>query len=127
MMMTDGDSMSDIKRTKSILFRLTESELAALDKNVTKSGLRSREAYLRKMALGGQIIRLDLSEIHETLRLLGTATNNINQLTKRAHETRSIYETDIIALRGQIQDVILQVREILKVYQKAKSLFDNYV
>ena len=117
--------MSDVKRTKSILFRLSESELAELDKNVKKSGFRSREAYLRKMALGGQIIRLDLSEIHETLRLLGTATNNINQLTKHANETRSIYETDIIALRGQIQDVILQVREILKVYQKAKSLFNG--
>ena len=117
--------MSDVKRTKSILFRLTENELAALDENVKKSGFRSREAYLRKMALGGQIIRLDLSEIHETLRLLGTATNNINQLAKRANETRSIYETDIIALRGQVQAAVIQVREVLRVYQKVKSLFNG--
>lgn len=119
--------MNGLKRPIAVKMRLDENELAALDENVKKSGLRSREAYLRKMALGGQIIRLDLSEIHETLRLLGTATNNINQLAKRANETRSIYETDIIALRKQIQDAILQVREILKVYQKAKSLFDNSV
>ncbi|MCL2456971.1 MAG: plasmid mobilization relaxosome protein MobC [Defluviitaleaceae bacterium] len=79
------------------------------------------------MALGGQIIRLDLSEIHETLRLLGTATNNINQLAKRANETRSIYETDIIALRKQVQAVTVQTREILRVYQKVKSLFGGSV
>jgi Mg2+ and Co2+ transporter CorA len=123
-----GDGkMSGLKRPIDVKIRLDENELAFIDENVTKSGLRSREAYLRKMALGGQIIRLDLSEIHETLRLLGTATNKINQLAKRANETRSIYETDIIALRKQIQDAILQVRGILKVYQKVKSLFDDYV
>ena len=123
--MTDGDKMSEIKREKSILFRLTDDEFNDLCVNVKKSGLRSREAYLRKMALGGQIIRLDLSEIHETLRLLGTATNNINQLAKRANETRSIYETDIIALRKQVQASTVHVREILRVYQKVKSLFSS--
>jgi hypothetical protein len=125
MMMMDGDCMSEIKRTKSILFRLTESEFNDLCVNVKKSGLRSRETYLRKMALGGLIVRLDLSEIHETLRLLGTATNNINQLAKRANETRSIYETDIIALRKQVQAVTVQTREVLRVYQKVKSLFSG--
>jgi len=48
----------------------------------------------------------------------------MNQLAKRANETRSIYETDIIALRGQVQAVVIQAREVLRVYQKVKSLFD---
>lgn len=119
--------MGELKRAKSILFRLSDSEFIDLCANIKKSGFRSREAYLRRMALGGQIIRLDLTEIHETLRLLGNTTANINQLAKRANETRSIYETDIIALRKQVQAVTGQVRDILKVYQKAKSLFSSFV
>ena len=119
--------MSGLKRPIAVKVRFNEAEFADLEINVKQSGMRSREAYLRKMALGGHIIRLDLTEIHETLRLLGTATNNINQLSRRANETRSIYETDIIALRKQVQAVTLHVREILKVYQKAKSLFSGSV
>ena len=115
--------MSNLKRKIPLMFRLNAAELAEIDANVKKSGLKSREAYLRKMALGGQIVRLDLSEIHETLRLLASATNNINQLAKRANETRSVYETDIIALRHEVLEATGEVREILKVYQKAKALF----
>jgi len=48
--------MSGLKRTKSVKIRLTEDEFANLGENVTKSGFPNREAYLRKMALGGQII-----------------------------------------------------------------------
>ena len=119
--------MSGLKRTKSVKIRLTEDEFENLGENVKKSGFPNREAYLRKMALGGQIIRLDLSEIHETIRLLGTIANNVNQLAKRANETRSIYETDIIILRKEVQAVMTQTREILKVYQKAKSLFNGSI
>ena len=72
--------MSGLKRSIAVKIRLDDKEIAALNENVKKSGFRSREAYLRKMALGGSIIRLDLSEIHETLRLLGNATANIKEL-----------------------------------------------
>jgi hypothetical protein len=119
--------MSGLKRPITVLLRLNDNELADLNKIVEQSGFRSRESYLRQMALHGQIIRLDVSEIQETLRLLGTIARNVNQLTKRAHESRSIYETDIIALREQIQAAIMQAREVLKVYQKAKTLFGGTV
>ena len=117
--------MSELKRSNRVYFRLSDDELEILQQNIEKSGQKSREEYLRKMALGGAIVRLDLSEIQQALYLLGTATNNINQLAKRANETRSIYETDIIALRKQVQALTVQTREILRVYKQAKSLFTN--
>jgi len=51
------------------------------------AGIRNREAYLRKMVLDGYILRLDLSEVREMTRLLSNATNNLNQIAKRANET----------------------------------------
>lgn len=52
-------------------------------------------AYLRKMAIDGYVVRLDLSDITELVSLLRRSSNNLNQYTKRAHETGSIYSTNI--------------------------------
>jgi len=123
--MREGDFIGELKRSKKITFRLTDSEFETLQQNVLTAGQKSKEVYIRKMVLGGTIVRLDLSEIQETLRLLANATGNINQLAKRANETRSIYETDIIALRKQVQALTLHVREIYKVYKQVKSLFGD--
>ena len=49
----------------------------------------------RKIAIDGYIVQLDLSDVKDLVRLLSNATNNLNQIAKRANETRSIYEADI--------------------------------
>lgn len=52
-------------------------------------------AYLRKMAIDGYVVKLDLPELRELVSLLRYSSNNLNQLTRRAHETGRIYETDL--------------------------------
>lgn len=52
-------------------------------------------AYLLKMAIDGYVIKLDLSDVRELISLLRNATNNLNQIARRANETRSIYEADV--------------------------------
>ena len=76
--------------------------------------ISNKEAYLRKMALDGYIIRLDLKEVKEMVRLLSNATNNINQVAKRANETRSIYESDIKELQAQLDGLWGQTDTILR-------------
>jgi hypothetical protein len=57
-----GDFIGAVKRSKKVTFRLADSEFEALEQNVTTSGQKSKEVYIRKMVLGGTIVRLDLSE-----------------------------------------------------------------
>ena len=58
-------------------------------------GTKNREAYLRKMALDGYVVRLELPELKELVSLMRRSSNNLNQLTRRAHETGLIYEADL--------------------------------
>ena len=93
---------------------MSESERDLIAQKMAAAGIRNREAYLRKMTLDGYIIRLDLSAVKEMTRLLANATNNMNQLTKRANETRSIHESDIKDLKANYDSLWEQADAILR-------------
>ena len=61
-------------------------------------GIKNRSSYLRKMALDGYIINIDTKPIAELVRLLHISSLNINQVAKRANETGSVYEKDVLDL-----------------------------
>ena len=81
---------------------------------MTAAGIRNRESYLRKMSLGGYVLKLDLSAVKEMTRLLANTTNNMNQIAKRANETRSIYESDIKDLKANYDSLWEQTDAILR-------------
>ena len=63
-------------------------------------GTQNMAAYLRKMALDGYVVRLELPELREMVSLLRRSSNNLNQLTRRVHETGRIYDADLEDLRA---------------------------
>ena len=65
------------------------------------------------MAIDGYVVRLDLSEIRSLMSLLRRSSNNLNQLTKRAHETGNIYEADIEDMRQEYEKLWAAAGEIL--------------
>jgi hypothetical protein len=112
------------KRNVRVVMRLTEEEQDILLQRMDDAGTQNREAYLRKMALAGYILRLDMSEVRETLRLLANATSNINQIAHRANETRSIYASDVVQLRAEVEKLRAQVSDVMKVFGKVRKLMD---
>lgn len=62
-------------------------------------GTANMAAYLRKMAIDGYAVNLDLPELRELVSLLRRSSNNLNQLTKRVHETGRFYDADLEDLR----------------------------
>ena len=68
--------------------------------------LSNREAYLRKMAMYGYCIQLDVPELKEMISLLRYSGNNINQIAKRLHETGRTYETDIADIKANQERLI---------------------
>ena len=89
-----------------------------------EANMSNQEAYLRQMALNGHILRVDMSEAREALRLLANATSNINQVAWRANENRSIYAADMIKLREEVSNMRSQVSEVMKVFEKVRKLLD---
>lgn len=83
------------KREVQLNFRVSPEELALIEQKMAQLGTKNREAYLRKMALDGYVVRLELPELKELVSLMRYSSNNLNQLTRRAHENGRIYDADL--------------------------------
>ena len=83
-----------MRRNIRISVRLTEEEHQLLKEKMAQIGVTNQEAFLRKMALDGLVIKLDLPELKQMISLLRYTSNNINQIAKRLNENGRAYETD---------------------------------
>lgn len=63
-----------MRRSIRISVRLTEEEHRLLKEKMARIGVTNQEAFLRKMALDGLVIRLDLPELKQSSRR-GCSTN----------------------------------------------------
>ena len=87
--------MANRKRNIQMKFYVTEDEKRLIDEKMSQLPTRRYGAYLRKMAIDGYVVKLDLPELRELVSLLRYSSNNLNQFTRRAHETGRIYEADL--------------------------------
>ena len=108
--------MAEKKRSRDIriVFCVSETERDLINEKMELAGIRNREAYLRKMTLDGYIIKLDLSSVNELVKLLRNATNNLNQIARRANETNNIYRDDIKDLQEHYNGLWKQADDIMK-------------
>lgn len=85
--------MADHNIVKNI--RMTPEELQAIQKKMELFGTTNFSAFVRKMAIDGYVVKLELPELKELVSLLRYSSNNLNQLTKRVHESGRIYDADL--------------------------------
>jgi hypothetical protein len=102
------------KRNNRIVFYLDDAELALLSEKMTAAKIGNREAYIRKMALDGYVVRIDFSDVREMVRLLRNATVNLNQVAKRSNETRSVYAADIKDIQDNYEKLWQSAEVIMK-------------
>jgi len=108
------------KRSIRIVFYVDENESGLIKEKMELANIRNREAYIRKMVLDGYVVRLDLSDVRKMVQLLSNSTSNLNQIAKRANETRSIYESDIKDLQAHYEKLWEQAEAILRGLAKVK-------
>lgn len=87
------------KRDLPVLFWVSADEMELIQQKMAQFGTKNLSAYLRKMAVDGYVVQLDLPELKELVSLLRRSSNNLNQLTRRVHETGRIYDADLEDLR----------------------------
>ena len=84
--------------------RFSPEEMRLVQEKMRQLGTSNFSAFMRKMAIDGYVIKLELPELKELVSLLRYSSNNLNQLTKRVHETGRIYDADLEDIhRGQEQ------------------------
>lgn len=100
-------------RFRHVHFVMSDQEYAQMCRKIESLGIRNHAAYLRKMALNGYCIQLDLPEIRKMTSLLSRCSSNLNQYAKKANETGSIYEEDIRDLQNRLEKIYAQSEKIL--------------
>ena len=102
------------KRDIPIFFRASESERKLIAENMKRAKINNMGAYLWKIAIDGYVVNLDLTEVQELVKLPRSVSHNMNQIARRANETRSIYEADIKDLQARYDGLWGKADEILR-------------
>ena len=107
--------MAKQKRDVLLKVRVTPEERALIRQKMALLGTDNMAAYMRKMAIDGYVVKLDLPELREMVSLLRYSSNNLNQLTRRVHETGRVYAADM--------EDILQNQE--RIWQAASGILSR--
>lgn len=70
-------------------------------------------AYVRKMALNGYILHIDLAPVKELISLQRRCSNNLNQVAIHAH-TYGVYPEEIDGLKRDYEKLWGEVSKVLR-------------
>ena len=110
----------NIGRTISLHVRVTPAEHAMIREKMALFGAECMAAYMRKMAIDGYIINLDMPELREISTLLHRAGGNINQIARCTNQTGRVYEDDIQEILNSQKKLLTLFGEVLKKLSRLK-------
>ena len=102
------------KKDKRIFVKINKEEEQLIEQKMALAHITNKSAYMRKMAIDGFIINVDISDLTEAVRLLRTVSNNVNQIAKHTNETGAIYKSDIEEIKANYESIIESIRESLE-------------
>ena len=105
--------MAKRKRDVPLLFWVSKQEKELIEEKMAQLGTDNLSAYLRKMAIDGLVVKLELPELREMISLLRYSSKNLNQLTRHAHETDRLYDTDLEDMRQSYERLWEAANQIL--------------
>ena len=94
-----------MKKEEELKVRISPEDKERIRSKMEEAGILNMSAYVRKMALDGICVRLDLAEVRQLIVLLQRCSNNLNQYAKRANETGSVYAADIEDLQSRLEEI----------------------
>lgn len=101
-------------RDALLRFRVSPEEESLIKAKMEQAGIISLSAYLRKMAIDGYVIKLELPEMREMVSLLRRASNNLNQIARRSNTTDRIYAEDMEEILRWEKELWQRANEILR-------------
>ncbi len=100
-------------REYRLFIRVTAEERHRICEKMYGMGIHSLSAYIRKMALDGYCLNLDLPQLRRMAYLLQNCSNNLNQVAKRASESGQLYAADLEDLRSRLDELIAIGKQLL--------------
>ena len=108
----------DAERTIGLYFKVSPEEMAMIEQKMEQASTGNKRAYLRKMAVDGYIVNLNIGSVKELIKLLRAVSNNVNQIARRCNETRNLYGEDVEDLRKGYVEVQKEVALLVGKFAK---------
>ena len=112
--------MKNSKRSITINIRLTPDEHEQIQSRMAEIGTTNASAFMRKMAINGQVLHVDLSPVKEIVSLQRRCANNLNQVAMYANsaglypEEIADLQRDYEALWSPLKELLAQLAEIVE-------------
>lgn len=99
---------------------VTADELTQIQRRMAEAGITNAGAYMRKMALNGYILHVDLDPVKEMVSLQRRCANNLNQVAVHVN-TFGVYPEEIAGLQrdyeklwGRVADVLTELSVLVE-------------
>lgn len=108
------------RRNVHLNVMVTPEERELIQQRMDEAGIRNMGAYMRKMALNGYVLNVDLAPVRELVSLQRRCANNLNQVAIHANsygvypEEIKQLQRDYAALWEPLSGLIKQISEIIK-------------
>ena len=110
------------KRPIHLHVMVSEEELALIRVRMADAGIQNMGAYIRKMALNGYVLNIDLAPVRELVSLQRRCSNNLNQIAIQANTYGGLYPDEIKTLQKDYADLWGPLRELLKKLSEVVAL-----
>jgi len=108
------------KRDIPLFVWLSQEEHDAIIQRMEKAGTQNLSAYIRKMAMDGYVVNVDLAPVRELVSLQRRCSNNLNQVAIHAN-SYGVYQEEITGLQrdykkmwGRVADVLKYLTEVVE-------------
>lgn len=105
--------MANRKRPIEVKFHVTPEERTVIEKRMAQAGTMNMAAYLRKMAIDGYILKLDLPELRELVTLTRRYAGSLNQIAKRVNATDRFYSADLAEMKESQEHIWAAINEVM--------------
>ena len=100
-------------RTIGLYTKVSPEEKEVIDQKMALLDTSNLRGYLRKMAVDGYIVHLDMECVKELVRLFRSISSNVNQITRRCNETYM----DVVDLRQGYVRVWHEVYALIRKFE----------
>ena len=106
------------KRNKQLKIWISQEEQDMIRQKMAEFGTDNMGAFVRKMVIDGYIIKLDLPELQEIIRQLGSIANNVNQIARRVNAGGNVYKEDLEEVNANLDQNYKMLRKVMKSLSK---------
>ena len=115
-----GISIVESGKQKGIYFKVSEKERDLIEQKMALAGIRNMSGFIRKMAIDGYVVNLEIPELSECASLLRYISNNVNQMASQMNSGGAVYPDEARVVCVTHDETIRLFGEILEQLSRLK-------